>query len=110
MDFPGSICGKEPAYQCRRLKRRGFDPWVRKIPWRKTWQPIQYSCLENPMDREAWQATIHRVAKSQTPLMQLRIHACDIIWLAGFQRLEFLIPNYLNFEIKKKFPCTHCYI
>ena len=28
--------------------------------------PLQYSCLENPMDREAWQATVHRVAKRQT--------------------------------------------
>ena len=30
--------------------------------------PLQYSCLENPMDRGAWRATIHRVAKSQTRL------------------------------------------
>ena len=30
--------------------------------------PLQYSCLENPMDRGAWWATIHRVTKSQTPL------------------------------------------
>ena len=29
---------------------------------------LQYSCLENPMDREAWQITVHRVAKSQTLL------------------------------------------
>ena len=28
--------------------------------------PLQYSCLENPMDREAWRATVHRVAKSRT--------------------------------------------
>ena len=28
--------------------------------------PLQYSCLKNPMDREAWQATVHGVAKSQT--------------------------------------------
>ena len=33
-------CGKEPAYQCRSCKRCGFDPWVRKIPWRNKWQPI----------------------------------------------------------------------
>ena len=32
-------CSKEPAYQCRRCKRRGFDPWVRAIPCRNTWQP-----------------------------------------------------------------------
>ena len=33
--------------------------------------PLQYSCLENPMDRRAWQATVHRVTKSQTQLKQL---------------------------------------
>ena len=31
-------------------------------------KPLQYSCLENPMDRGAWQATVHRVAKSRTGL------------------------------------------
>ena len=33
------LSGKESACQCRRRKRRGFDPWVRKIPWGKGWQP-----------------------------------------------------------------------
>ena len=37
--------------------------------------PLQYSCLENPMDRGAWQATVHGVAKSQTQLKRLRMHA-----------------------------------
>ena len=35
-------------------------------PWRRKWQPIQYSCLENPMDRGAWWATGHEVTKSWT--------------------------------------------
>ena len=30
---------KEPTCQCRRCKRRGFNPWVGKIPWRRAWQP-----------------------------------------------------------------------
>jgi len=34
----------------------------------KEGNPLQYSCLENPMDRGAWQATVHRVIKSQTGL------------------------------------------
>ena len=38
MGFPGGTSGKEPACQCRRCKRCGFDPWVRKISWR-TQQP-----------------------------------------------------------------------
>ena len=37
--------------------------------------PLQYSCLENPVDRGAWQATDHRVAKSQTQLKQPSSHA-----------------------------------
>ena len=56
--FPGGWVarGKESAYQCRRHNRCGFDAWVEKIPWRKKWQLLQYSCLENPMNSRAWQA------------------------------------------------------
>ena len=36
--------------------------------------PLQYSCLENSMDRGAWQATIHKVIKSKTQLKQLNMH------------------------------------
>ena len=39
MGFPGGASGKELACQCRRHKRRGFDPWVGMIPWRRAWQP-----------------------------------------------------------------------
>ena len=38
LGFPGGTSGKESTCQCRRHKRHGFDPWVRKIPWRKAWQ------------------------------------------------------------------------
>ena len=37
--------------------------------------PLQYSCLENPMDRGAWWATVHRVTRSQTQLKQFSVHA-----------------------------------
>ena len=36
--FPGGTNGKEPRAQCRRLKRSRFNPWVRKMPWRRAWQ------------------------------------------------------------------------
>ena len=39
MGFPAGASGKEPACQCRRPKRCGFNPWVRKIPWRGAPQP-----------------------------------------------------------------------
>ena len=37
---------------------------------------LQYYCLEKPMDRGAWQATVHRLTKSQTQLKQLSMHTC----------------------------------
>ena len=42
---------KEFARRCRRYKRCGFDPWVRKITWEGNCYPLQYSCLESPKDR-----------------------------------------------------------
>ena len=63
--IPGGARGKEPTCQCKRCKRHGFSPWVRKIPGRGHGNPLQYSCLENPMDRGFWWAMVHRVAKSE---------------------------------------------
>ena len=62
------LSGKEPACQYRKCKRRGFDPWVGKTPWRRAWQPTPVFLPENPMDREAWWAVVHRVAQSGTRL------------------------------------------
>ena len=66
MGFPGGTSGKEVACQCRRCKRQGFDPWVGKIPWRRAWNPLQSSCLENPTDRGAWRATVYGLTESDT--------------------------------------------
>ena len=54
--FPGSANSKEPACQCRRHKRHGFG--LGRSPGGVHGNPLQYSCLENPMDRGAWQATV----------------------------------------------------
>ena len=81
------IDGKEAASQRRRCKRYGFDPWVEKIPWRMAWQPTQHSCLENPMDRGAWLATVYRVAKSQTQLKRLSTAHIPL-----YKRVWFGIP------------------
>ena len=52
-----------------------FDPWVGKIPGGGHSNPCQYSCLENPMDRGAQQATVYRVKQSWTQLKRLSMHA-----------------------------------
>ena len=64
--FPGGASGKESTCQCRKRKRCGFNPWVGKIPWRRKSNPLQDSCLENPMVRGAWWATDHGVVKNDT--------------------------------------------
>ena len=48
--------------------RQRFDPWIGKIPGGGLGKPLQYSCLENPMDRGPWWTTVHGVAKSWTRL------------------------------------------
>ena len=42
--------------------------------------PLQYSHLENPKDRGAWQATVHRIEKSQTQLKLISMHLQFLIW------------------------------
>ena len=47
-----------------------FNPWVGKIPGGGNGNPLQYSCRENSMDRGAWQAKVHEVAKSRTQMTE----------------------------------------
>ena len=64
--FPGDSDGKESAYRVGDLgSRPEFDPLVERSPGGGHDNPLQYSYLENPMDRGAWRATVHGVTKSQ---------------------------------------------
>ena len=62
--FDGSGIKNLPAMQ--EPQETWFNPWVRKVPEGGHGNPLQYSCLKNPMDRRAWQAIVHRIAKSRT--------------------------------------------
>ena len=63
--FPGGSEGKVSACNVGDL---GSVPGSGRSPEEGNGNPLQYSCLENPMNREAWEATVHGVAKSQTRL------------------------------------------
>ena len=63
--FPGGSDGKESACNVGDL---GSVPWLGRSPGGGNGNPLQYSCLENPMDRGAWCATVHGLAKSRTQL------------------------------------------
>ena len=72
--FPGGASGKEPACQCRRRKKNGSFPGWGRSPGGGHGNPLQYSCLEDPMGRGAWWATFHGVTKSQTQLRKKHLH------------------------------------
>ena len=61
--FPGDSDGKESAFNVGDL---GPIPESGRVPGEGNSNPCQYSCLENSMDRGAWRATVHGVAKSWT--------------------------------------------
>ena len=64
MDFPSGASGKESACKCKMHKKLSFIPGLGRSPGGRHGTSLQYSCLENPMDRTAWWSTVHRVAKS----------------------------------------------
>ena len=63
MVFPGGSDGKESAYCAKDL---GSIPGSGRSPGGGKGNSLQYSCLNNPMDREAWQPTVHEVLESDT--------------------------------------------
>ena len=67
LGFSGGASGKEPTSQCSRHKREQFDPGSGRSPGRgEILDPLQNSCLENFMERGAWQVTIHGVTEFDT--------------------------------------------
>ena len=65
MTFPG---GSEVKNLPANSGDSGSIPELGRSPGEENGNSLQYSCLGNPMDREAWQATVHEVAQSQTQL------------------------------------------
>ena len=76
--------------------------WVRKIPWRREWQPTPVFLLENSMDRGAWWSRVHEVAKSRTQMKQL-----STMWEVS-DKTDFLVMwnNKSPFpSLSSFFPC-----
>ena len=83
----------------------GLIPGSERSPGRGNGNPLQYSCLENPIDRGGWRATVYRFEKSQTRLKQLSMHAqitahqtslsLTICWsLPKFLSIESVMPSH----------------
>ena len=89
LGFPGDSDGKESACNAGDL---GSIPGAGRSPGERNGNPLQYSCLENSMDREAWWATVHGVAKSQTRLKQLSSNTSSL-HLCLMNNYAYLILN-----------------
>ena len=63
MGFPGGSLVKNPPASAGDV---GSNHWLGRSPGEENGNPPQYSCLENSRDRGAWQATVHRIAESDT--------------------------------------------
>ena len=83
--FPGGASGKDHAASAGDVRDMGSIPGSGGGHG----NPLQYCCLENPMDRGPWWATVHRVAQSQTRLKRLSMQACmpANIYLGGMTEL-----------------------
>ena len=68
MDFPGGASAKKSPANAGDIRDAGSVPGSGRSPGGGHGNPLQYSYLENPMDRGAWWATVHTVTKSWTQL------------------------------------------
>ena len=75
LGFPGGASGKEPACQCWRHKKHGFDPWVRKIPWRRAWQPTLVFLPGESHGQRSLNGLQSMELQSQTRMKWLSVHA-----------------------------------
>ena len=71
--------GKDPPTNTGDMRDMGSIPGLGRSHEEGHGNPLQYSCLENPMDREAWWATDHSVAKSQTWLKWCNTHSTIVV-------------------------------
>ena len=93
--FPSDSDCKESACNAGDL---GSIPVLGRSPGGGHDNPLQYSCLGNPMDRGAWQATVPRVAKSQTRLSDYALSPSTVLWYfkansKGTQPIIYVYPS-----------------
>ena len=100
--FPGSSDCKSVCLQCGRL---GSIPGSGRSPGEGNGSPLQYSCLENPMDRGALQATVHGIEKSRTRLSNLTFTFSSRDWVRRFNH-----PNIAAVYFPNTFPSSLVYM
>ena len=75
--YQPSLVQGQPQNSDRQRCHR-FNPCVGKIPWRRAWKPTLVFLPGEPMNRGAWQSTVHKVTMGQTRLKPLNMHAHSV--------------------------------
>ena len=78
-----TLMAKNPPAKAGDVRDTGSILGLGRSPGEENGYPLQYSYLENPMDRGAWWATVHRVAKNRTQLKWLSTHSQVIPWFSN---------------------------
>ena len=91
MGFPGGAVVKNPPANAEDVRDMGSIPGLGRSPREGNDNPLQYSCLENPMDRRAWWATVHGVTQSWTWLSDLTHFHC-VKWASPVAQLVKNLP------------------
>ena len=79
--FPGGSVGREST--CN-TGETGFNSWVKKIPWRRKWQPTRVFLPGTSHGQRAWRVTVHEVAKESDMTWQLNCHMKEFEDIAVF--------------------------
>ena len=100
--FPGGASGKNLPANARDVRDTGLTPRLERSPRGACGNLLQYSCLENSMDRGAWQSSVHGVARSQIWQKRLSAHAHLYIYtfLLGGRRGCF--PCFLAYHMAQR--------
>ena len=86
--LPWWFSDKESACNAGEAGDMGLIPRLGRSPGERHDNPLRYSYLENPMDRGAWWATVHRIAKRRTRLKQLSMHDSEMEAALSFPHLH----------------------
>ena len=107
-EFSRGWSGKEYTCQFRGQNRWGLNLWVRKVPWRRKWQPAPVFLLGKSQGRGAWWAIVHRMAKSKTWLNDWTLENSQWVSEVGGRWAPGLDSWYLSSRVKFKlcFPYT----
>ena len=111
--FPGGSVVKNPPANAGDARDMGSIPGSGRSPGGGNGNQFQYSCLENPMDRGDWWATVHRVSKSWTRLTTPHINGgaeANPLWIARDEHtpLTIILSGLQRLAREKLFVCLVC--